>query len=313
MGDCRARAPVLRTSLLRWTAIALLATAGYAQQRQLRPGWNLVSKEQDIQIGREYASQVQQQVPIVRNAELSGFVERIGRRLAAAPDAGDFPYTFKVVQDKSINAFALPGGPTFTHTGLIAAAENEAQIAGVLAHEIAHVALRHGTNQATKQQLLALPAMLAAQLSGDGLTGLLAQLGIGLGANSVLLKFSRGAERDADLLGARIMSHAGYNPIEMARFFEKLAANSGKPGLLERWLSDHPDPGNRVVAVQEEIRYLPKRNYNADSGQLSQAKRIIAGLPAAPPRRQGTQPGGQQPQGDPQAIPSARPSTQLTE
>ena len=134
-----------------------------------------------------------------------------------------------------------------------------------------------------------------------------------MGANSVLLKFSRNAERDADLLGARIMSHAGYNPIEMARFFEKLEAESGKAGRLSQFFSDHPNPGNRVAAVQEEIRYLPRRNYDADSGQLPQVKRIIEGLPAAPPKRQGTQPGGQQPQGDPQAIPSARPSSRLTE
>jgi predicted Zn-dependent protease len=293
----------------RWVLVLALAAVAWAQQRQLRPGFNLFSKEQDIQMGKEYAAQVEQQMHIVRNAELSAFVESIGRKLASAPDAGGYPYTFKVVQDKTINAFALPGGPTFTHTGLIAAADNEAQIAGVLAHEIAHVALRHGTNQASKAQLLALPLMLAGGLAGDGITGQLAQLGIGLGANSVLMKFSRNAERDADLLGARIMSHAGYNPIEMARFFEKLEAETGKGSALSQFFSDHPNPGNRVKSVQDEIRYLPRRSYNADTGKLPQVKRTIQSLPAVAPARL---PGTQQ-QADPQAIPSARPSSRLKE
>jgi predicted Zn-dependent protease len=291
-----------------WVLLFVISAAGLAQQRQLKPGFNLFSKEQDIQMGKEYAAQVEQQMPIVRSSDLSGFIESIGRKLASAPEAGGYPYTFKVVQDKTINAFALPGGPTFTHTGLIAAADNEAQIAGVLAHEIAHVALRHGTNQASKAQLLALPAMLAGGLAGDGITGTLAQLGIGLGANSVLMKFSRNAERDADLLGARMMSHAGYNPIEMARFFEKLEAETGKGSALSQFFSDHPNPGNRVKSVQDEIRYLPKRSYNADSGQLPRMKQVIQGLPAVPAKAPGSQP-----QGDPQAIPSARPSGRLKE
>jgi Putative Zn-dependent protease, contains TPR repeats len=214
----------MRKNLNIWGAAFLLCSTAFAQLPDLKPGFNLFSKEQDVQLGREAAAQVERQMPVVRDSELNSYIQRIGARLAATPEAGGFPYTFKVVNDSSINAFSLPGGPTFVNTGLIKAAENESQLAGVLAHEISHVALRHGTNQASKANLIQIPAALLGSVVGGGgsMLGQLAQLGIGLGANSVLLKFSRTAERQADLLGAQIMSRAGYNPIEMARFFEKL-------------------------------------------------------------------------------------------
>ena len=130
----------------------------------------------------------------------------------------------------------------------------------MMAHEISHVALRHGTNQASKANLIQLPAMLAGAVVGNGsMLGQLAQLGIGLGANSVLLKYSRDAETHADMLGARMMAKAGYNPIEMARFFEKLEAQGGSSG--PQFLSSHPNPGNRMRAIQEEIQYMPRANY----------------------------------------------------
>ena len=120
-----------------------------------------------------------------------------------------------------VNAFALPGGPMFIQTGLFQAVDNEAQLAGVMAHEMSHVILRHGTNQASKANMLQIPAMLAgAVLGGSSILGHLAQLGVGVGFNSVLLKFSRTAESEADAMGARIMSEAGYNPIELAHFFD---------------------------------------------------------------------------------------------
>ena len=266
---------------MRVIAVYLTLAAGAFAQREVKPGFNLFSKEQDVQLGREAAAQVEQQMPVVRDAQLQSYVESIGRRLAATPEADRYPYTFKVVNDKAINAFALPGGPTYVNTGLIAAAENEGQLAGVMAHEIAHVALRHGTNQASKANLLQLPAMLAGAVVGNSgsMLGQLAQLGIGLGFNSVLMKYSRNAERDADILGARMMARAGYNPIEMARFFEKLAAQGGSGGPA--FFSSHPDPGNRMKTIQEEIRHIPQRNFNADSGGLRQIQSRIGGLPAA--------------------------------
>ncbi len=263
-----------------WLAL-LAATAAAQGPRQLKPGWNLFSKEQDIQLGKEAAAQIEQQYTIVRDASLVNYVRRIGTKLASAPEAGGYPYTFQVVADNSINAFALPGGPAFVHTGLLAAADNEAQVAGVLAHEIAHVALRHGTNQASKANLIQLPAMIASGMLGKSgsMLGQLTQLGIGLGANSVLMKFSRTAESDADLLGTRLMAKAGYNPLEMARFFEKLEASGGARG--PQLFSDHPNPGNRVKAVEAEIRYLPKANYtNGDANEFARMQRLSAGVPA---------------------------------
>ncbi|MFB3829973.1 MAG: M48 family metalloprotease [Bryobacteraceae bacterium] len=267
--------------------VLLLATATPAQgPRQLKPGWNLFSKEQDIQLGKEAAAQVEKEYTIVRDATLVNYIRGIGGKLAATPEAGGFPYTFQVVADKSINAFALPGGPAFVHTGLVVAAENEAQLAGVLAHEISHVALRHGTNQASKANLIQLPAMLASGMLGrsGSLLSQLGQLGIGLGANSVLLKFSRTAETDADLLGTRMMAKVGYNPLEMARFFEKLEASGGSRG--PQFLSSHPNPGNRVKAVEAEIRYLPQAAYGTgNASEFARMQRLAAAVPTPPPKQ----------------------------
>ena len=252
-----------------------------ADHKQLKPGFNLFSKEQDIQLGQEAAAQAERQLPILRDRAITDYVQGIGRRLASQPLAGGYPYTFKVVNENSINAFALPGGPTYVHTGLLRAADNEGQVAGVMAHEIAHVALRHGTNQASKANLIQLPAMLAgAVLGGSGsMVGQLAQLGIGLGANSVLLKFSRSAESQADLLGAQLMARAGYNPIEMARFFEKLEAQGGRGG--PEFFASHPNPGNRRKAIEEEIRTLQQRNYtDGESEDFRRIKAQLGSLPA---------------------------------
>lgn len=267
---------MLRRKLLWLSAAAVIAWAAEGPTK-LKPGFNFFSKEQDVRLGREAAAQVSRQMPVVRHPELSAYLERLGSRLASQPQAENYPYTFSLVHDKSVNAFALPGGPTFVHTGLILAAGNESELAGVLAHEIAHVALRHGTSQASKANLISIPAALAGAVVGDGsLLAQLTQIGIGLGANSVLLKYSRNAERDADLLGAQIMSSAGYNPIEMARFFEKLEAEGGQRGL--QFFSDHPNPGNRVKAVEREIRYLPQRAYNAESGEFPRIKVLVQQL-----------------------------------
>ncbi|MGH9631010.1 MAG: M48 family metallopeptidase [Bryobacteraceae bacterium] len=266
-------------------ALLVLSFGALAAPREIKPGWNLFSKEQDIQLGREAAQEIEGKVQLVRDAQVQRYVQRIGERLASQPEADEYPYTFKVVKEDSINAFALPGGPTYIHTGLIKAADNEGQLAGVMAHEIAHVALRHGTHQASKANAVKLPAMLLGAIVGNdgGMVGQLAQLGIGLGANSILLKYSRDAERQADIHGARMMAKAGYNPIEMARFFEKLEAEGGSRGPA--WFSSHPNPGNRTKLIEEEIQQLPNKNYDAPSGDLRGIQSKLAGLPAAPAER----------------------------
>jgi len=258
--------------------LMLTAATLAAQSKKLRPGFNLFSKEQDVQLGKESAAEVEKKMKVVDNPELQAYIGTVGKKLTSSADAGEFPYSFKVVVDKSINAFALPGGPMYIHTGLLAAADNESQMAGVMAHEVSHVALRHGTNQASKQQMLQLPAMLAGQATGSGgLLGTLSQLGINLGANSVLLKFSRSAETEADLLGTRLMHNAGYNPAELANFFRKLEAEGGNQNkLVEMFMASHPNPGNRVQAVQKEAKSLPTRTYNGETGQFRSMQALVA-------------------------------------
>lgn len=295
---------------------AALALA--ASQRKLpKPGWNMFSKQQDVELGREYAQQVEKQMKVIPDRDLTDYVNRVGMRLVRQGQLDDYyPYSFKVVQDDSINAFALPGGPMFIHTGLIKAAENEAQLAGVLAHELSHVVLRHGTHQATKSQFVQLGALLVSGAAGrgSGLSGSLAQLGIGIGANSYLLSFSRGMESEADLLGAYTMAKAGYNPIELARFFEKLEAQGGasQNSLVARFLSDHPSPGNRIQAIESQLPYMPRGPFNAQAGDLKQAQLVVSRL--APIKKSGGAAGaGNSTQSTPQSTaPVQMPNIELS-
>jgi predicted Zn-dependent protease len=273
--------------------ILLLVLAGCAQARkpgeEIKPGFNLFSARQELELGQAYAEQIRREKRPARSAELQEYVARLGRRLAAAPEAGNYPYSFEVIEEPSINAFALPGGPIFVHTGLIAAAANEAQLAGVLAHEIAHVALRHGTNQATKSILVQLSLSAAGILSGRDW---IAQLGA-LGVMPLLLNFSRSAETQADLLGARILARAGYDPQEMARFFETLE-ESGSGGKLPQFLSSHPKPGNRQQAIEREILALaagPARSSSASFERMrAHAAAASPGNRQPVPHRQWTPP-----------------------
>ncbi len=284
--------------------LMIAATAFSAPPPKLKtfkPGFNFFSLDQDVQMGKEAAAQVERQFEVVNNPELTNFIQTIGKKLTSQPQAGNFPYTFKVVADNSVNAFALPGGPAFVHTGLITAADNESQIAAVLAHEITHVALRHGTHQASKANLIQIPAAIAGGMVGGGLLGTLEQAGIGLLANGALLKYSRDAETQADLMGAQIMAQAGYNPIEMARFFEKLEAESGKGNnRFKEMLLDHPSPANRVKNVEDEIRAMPQRTYNGESGGFERAKAIVKALP--PPKKRLRQAAQGQQGGAPPAV-----------
>ena len=227
---------------------------------------------------------------VVHNPEAEAWLNNIGQRLAKTPEANAYPYYFKLVNDQSINAFALPGGPMFVHTGLIDAADDEDQVAGVLAHEMSHVALRHGANQMSKQQTwqtIMGVVGAAAGMTGGGECGLLCQaiqMGGGLTQNAVLMRFSRDHERDADLNGARMMAAAGYNPLELAHFFEKIQAEQGTsaaPKGLASFLSDHPNPGNRIQYIEDDIQFYPKRPYNASTGEFTRIKQICRSVAAA--------------------------------
>jgi predicted Zn-dependent protease len=277
--------------LVSYTVIALiLSAAGYAARRPgapLKPGFNLFSKEQDVQLGDANAKQVSAQYPVADNQFLQDYVRHLGGRLAAAPDAkqSGFEFRFTVLNVNDVNAFALPGGHMFIYSGLLKACDNEAQLAGVMGHEMSHVILRHGTHEASKANLIELPALLVGSLIGDDtVTGKLARMGLGLGTNSFILKFSRDAESEADALGAHLMSEVGYDPVEMARFFEKLAAGPHPPQIL----SDHPNPGNREKAIRAEMQTLPARSYGYQTGEFQRMKSEVAALPPAPsvPRNQ---------------------------
>ena len=252
-------------------ALVLLPPALSARTR-IKPGMNFFSKQQEIQLGREAGAGVERQLTLVREPALDNYVSRLGRRLARYSPEPDYPYTFKVVRDKRINAFALPGGPIYVNTGIIATADNEAQLAGVLGHEIAHVALRHGTNNASKAMLAQMPLAILGGLIGSGsIVGQLARFGIGFGVNSIFLKYSRNAERQADIIGTQILFDAGYEPEEIARFFQKL--QSGERGSSIQFLSSHPNPGNRIEVVRKEISTLgPQKHQVEESSGFRRAR-----------------------------------------
>ena len=268
----------------------LLALPAMAELQQLRPGFNLFSAQQDVELGQEAAREVPKQMPVLRNRDLDAYLDVLLRKLEKSRYARTlnrdgsrselFPFSIHAVYDKKINAFSLPGGPLFVNTGAIDAADNEAQLAGVIAHEMSHVVLRHMTNQASKRELVALPAVLAGEVAGHSLLGQMARLGIIFTANSALLKFSRTDEAEADYNGAEMMADAGYNPIEMARFFEKLEDKARRGAAIEQFLSDHPNPGNRIAAISDEARDMPRRNYMDDeTGQLGHARDVVRKLP----------------------------------
>jgi len=282
----------MKRKILRAGAILAVLNFGipsFAQgPHRFQPGFNLFSKQQDVQLGEESAAEVRKQMTVINDPGLTGYVNRVGKRLAASQEATEsgFPFSFEVVADPSINAFALPGGHMFINTGLLKAVDNEAQLAGVMGHEMSHVILRHGTNQASKANLIELPAALAAQMAGKGsMMGQLAQLGIGLGANSVLLKFSRNAESQADLMGSHLMAEAGYDPMEMARFFNKLGSpGKGMAGSVAQFMSNHPNPDNRERSIEKEARVLSPQTYGYQTGDFKRMKGVVAKIHEAAPK-----------------------------
>jgi Zn-dependent protease with chaperone function len=276
-------------------ALFLQPVSTYAQTKTLKPGFNFFSKDQDVQLGKEAAAQVEREMPVVNNPQLEQWLTELAKPLISQPEAGEYPYTFKWVNDPNINAFALPGGPVYMNTGLLSHADNEAEVVGVLAHEISHVALRHGTNQVSRANLFTIPAMIGSMALGQkgGMLAQLGQIGVGLGLNGALMKYSRNAETQSDQLGALLMHRAGYNPLEMANFFEKLEAIAGNRSGIETWFSSHPNPGNRVENVQKEIVTFERKQYTRDTGKFAQMKALAARLPAPPKQGQLGQSTGQ--------------------
>jgi predicted Zn-dependent protease len=260
------------------TFLSAGAYAGREPGEPFRQGMNFFSKQQDVQLGQEAAQEVRKKYPTVHNHFLQDYVRRIGERLAATPAAREsgFPFTFTVLHDKQVNAFALPGGPMFIFSGLLKTVDNEAQLAAVMAHEMSHVILRHGTHEVSKARMIEIPALLAGEVLGS--RSLLTKLTT-MGANSFILKFSRDSESDADALGAHLMADAGYDPVEMARFFRKLQSIGGQGNSrLAQFLSDHPNPGNRERAIEAEAQTISGRSYGFQTGDFPRMKADVASL-----------------------------------
>jgi hypothetical protein len=242
-------------------ALAILTTplAAIAQTRIKAPG-NKYKVQEDVKIGREASLEVEKTFPLVNDAQAARYVESVGQKLVDSIPAqfqhSEFNYTFKIVNARDINAFALPGGPMYVNRGMIEAARNEGEMAGVMAHEISHVALRHGTAQATKQsnplaQLGAIGLILGGAIIG-GQTG--AQLGQMVVAG-YFLRYSREYETQADTLGAQILANAGYDPMDLANMFKTIEAEN-KGNNPPEWLSSHPNPANRYENINRESQLL---------------------------------------------------------
>jgi Zn-dependent protease with chaperone function len=271
-------------ALLLAFAMFVMPLAALGQTRIEMPK-NKYSVAQDVQLGREAAQQVNQQMPLLRDNSVDGYVESVGRRLVAAIPAeyqhAEFRYSFDVVDARDINAFALPGGPMFVNRGMIEAARNEGEMAGVMAHEISHVALRHATAQQTKvtspkNTILGIGAILGGAILG-GQTG--AAVGQTI-AQIHFTKYSREYETQADILGAQIMARAGYDPRDLANMFRTIAQQGGGSGGPE-WLSSHPNPGNREQRIMQEAAMLRVEGGRSDTAEFRQIQSRLRGYPRA--------------------------------
>lgn len=249
---------------------------------------NVFSVQQDVQVGRQAAAEAERQLPILRDGAVTGYVNAIVQRLAAQAPGPRFAYQVKVVDATDINAFALPGGYIYVNRGLISAARNEGELAGVLAHEIAHVAERHGTENATKAYgTQAGVGLLAQVLAGRNRRAGLPQQIIGsLGLNAAFMKFSRDAENEADRVGAQMMARAGYDPLAMASFFDLLQQQKGSnPGAVAQFFSSHPAPANRSANIRRYAGVMGRGN-GRRVGDLDSVQARLDRMPAS--RRRGS-------------------------
>lgn len=258
---------------------------------------NKYSVQEDVKAGREAAQQVEEQLPLLRDDGIDDYIERIGQRLVGGIPSDfrhpQFRYEFDVVNVSDINAFALPGGPMYINRGMIEAARTEGEVAGVLAHEISHVALRHGTAQAgkaTPYQVGSIIGQIAGAIIG-GVAGQAISLGSQFGFGTAFLRYGREYERQADLLGAQIMARAGYDPRDMASMFQTIQSKGGGRGGPE-WMSSHPNPGNRQAAITKEAQQLRVTNPVRNTQQFAQVKSRLARMRKAPTTEQVMKQGG---------------------
>jgi hypothetical protein len=270
-------------------------------QTQIKYHSNKYKPTDDVKVGRQAAAEVEQQMPILNDNEATSYVSRVGQRLVNAIPSEfqhpEFQYYFKIVNARDINAFALPGGPMYVNRGMIEAAHSEGEMAGVMAHELAHVFLRHGTAQASKAQkysLLAGILGIGGQIIG-GVPGAAAQIA-GQGVGVYFLKFSREYETEADIMGAQVMARAGYDPRDLANMFKTIEQQSGGGG--GGFLSDHPSPNDRYARINQEAQYLRVSESSRDSREFLRIQERLRGMGRAPSMQEIAQSGNRNPSGD---------------
>jgi predicted Zn-dependent protease len=252
------------------------------------------STEKEVRLGRELAAEVDRQAKFVDDPMITEYVNRVGQNIVLHSDA-KIPFTIKVIDSDEVNAFALPGGFFYVNKGLLLVADNEAEVAGVMAHEIAHVAARHAVENQTKASLIEYLAMGTSIFLG-GIPGMIFQNTAGLGMLGIFMKFSRSAEEEADKLGIQYMYAAGYDPTAMATMFEKLESkNKKKPGLISRAFASHPaPPDRRAAALALAARFPEHDEYVISTSEFQRVKARLLRLSNARASTAGALPGAEE-------------------
>ncbi len=288
----------------------LLATGLYADRRHgdiqnignrnvaghifgILPNW--ISLDKEIAIGQQVAQQFEQTARLIDDPVVSDYVDRVGQNIVKHSDA-KVPFHIKVVDTDEVNAFAFPGGFFYVNKGLILAADNEAELAGVMAHEISHVCARHATARMSKAQYIQLAAIPALFIGGYW-TQMAIQNGLGLGINLELLGITRESEKEADQLGIQYLWNTGYDPNAFVSFFEKLVEQEkSKPGKLAGWFRTHPSTVDRIAASMDEERYLPEKdNYMINTSEFDRVKARLQAIDNAEKADTGTAPDQKRP------------------
>ena len=289
--------------------------------RSVGKGMNLYSLEREIGLGKQLAQEVERSSKLIDDPIVTEYVNRVGQNLVRNSDAR-VPFTIKVIDSDEVNAFALPGGFFYVNSGLILRAQEESELAGVMAHEISHVTARHGTKNATKGELMQLATIPLILLGPGGWAGYGIYQGLNLAIPITYLKFSRDAEREADFLGLQYMYKAGYDPNSYVTFFERIQADEKRrPGTIPKVFSTHPPTPERIEAAQKEIaRILPARQeYIVTTSEFDGVKSRLRGImftrkasdnaPGKPTLRTKTEQSKKQPTGnDPNSTDDDRPT-----
>jgi predicted Zn-dependent protease len=289
--------------------------------RNVGKGVNLFSLEREISLGKSLAQEVERSSKLIDDPIVTEYVNRVGQNLVRNSDA-KVPFTIKVIDSDEVNAFALPGGFFYVNSGLVLRAQEESELAGVMAHEIAHVCARHGTKNATKGELMQLASIPAMIFIPYSMAGYAMYQGLNLAIPLTFLKFSRDAEREADFLGLQYMYKAGYDPNSYVTFFERIQADEKRrPGTIPKVFSTHPPTPDRIENTQKEIaRILPARNeYIVTSSEFDSVKGRLRNImfktkaqenaPGKPSLRTKTEQSKKQPTGnDPNSSDDDRPT-----